>query len=163
MTKISMIAAIWLNNELGKDNDLLWSISEDMKRFKTLTNGHPVIMWRKTFESIPPKFCPLPNRTNIVISRNPKINYEWVIICPNIEEAIQKAQEIDQNEIFIIWWAQIYSQWINLTDRLYITVVESDFKADVFFPEYKNIFTKTIEEMSSQDENYKYKFLTLEK
>lgn len=163
MTKISMIAAVWLNNELWKNNDLLWSIPEDMKRFKTLTNWHPVIMWRKTFESIPAKFRPLPNRTNIIISRNSEVNYEWTITCSNIEEAINKAKEIDEDEIFIIWWAQIYNQWINFADRLYITVVESNFEADVFFPKYKNTFTKTVEDISSQDENYKYKFLILEK
>lgn len=159
---ISIIVAVWPKNELGKDNQLLWHIPSDMKRFKELTSWHPVIMWRKTFESIPEKFRPLPNRTNIIISRNPELEYDWVLIFKDIEKAIEKAKSIDENEIFIIGWAQIYNSTINIADKLYLTKVEWNFDADVFFPDY-SMFNKVISKQDLEDNWFKISFIELVK
>ena len=150
MVKISIIAAIGKNRELGKDNKLLWNIPEDFKRFKELTSGHIVIMGRKTYESLPEKFKPLPNRINIVVTRNNqftilarsyKDSNSQVLICNSLEAAIQKAKsyklQVTSFEVFIIGGASIYEQGIKYADKLYLTLVDREFPdADAFFPEY---------------------------
>ncbi len=157
---ISIIAAIGRNRELGKDNQLLWHIPEDMKRFKDLTLGQVVIMGRKTYESLPEKFRPLPDRTNIVITRNNYWKVAGCYVVNSIEEAIKKAKEFNK-EIFIIGGASIYEQGIKYADKLYLTIVNQDFsEADVYFPEYKNRF-KIIKKENKKDENYKFSFLEL--
>src|SRR6185503_7742279 len=102
---ISAIAAIGRNRELGKGNQLIWQIPDDLKRFKSLTTGHPIIMGRKTFDSIGRV---LPNRTNIVITRDTHWNHEGVVVAHSVEDAIEKGKALDQSEIFIIGGAQIY-------------------------------------------------------
>lgn len=136
--KISMIAAVWLNNELWKDNELIWRIPDDMKRFKELTSWHVVIMWRKTFESIPEKFRPLPNRINIVVSRTSEFNYKDTYTVKTFSEAISKAKEFEKEEIFLIWWASIYEEWLIIADKLYITQVSATSQADVYFPDFSS-------------------------
>ena len=144
--KISIIAAISESRALGKNGKLLWHIPEDMKRFKKLTEGHVVIMGRKTFESIG-KF--LPNRMNIVVTRNilltnlkrPSQLGQYLSFCHSLKEAIRQARgRFIQNkfpgEIFIIGGGQIYQQAIKYADKLYLTIVKGDFKADTFFPDY---------------------------
>lgn len=135
---ISLIAAIGKNNELGKDNTLLWHLPADMKHFKEITTLHPVIMGRKTFESIGK---PLPNRRNIVITRN--VNYKkdlpaeagGVELVYSLNEALDLFP--DQNEeIFIIGGAELYRQTMPVADKLYITHIDVEDKdADAFFPE----------------------------
>lgn len=151
------------DRSIGKNNQLLWSIPEDMKHFRDVTTGHPVIMGRKTFDSIPEKFKPLSGRKNIVVTRDSDWSYEGVVSAKSIEEAIEKAKEFDGEEIFIIGGEQIYKLGLPYTDKLYITIVETDLKGDTFFPEYANDFTKVISERESSDENFKYTFLVLEK
>lgn len=164
-TKVSIIAVIGKNRELGKDNKLIWYIKEDLQRFKMLTSGHPIIMGRKTWDSLP--FKPLPNRYNIVITHDTNYlihNTENVKVTNSIEEAIEIGKKIDQQEIFIIGGGQIYDQAIKkgLVDKLYLTLVEGNFDADTFFPDYSQ-FKKVIFEESHEGEGYKYKFLELEK
>jgi len=160
---ISMIAAIGARNRvLGKDNDLLWHIPEDMKFFKETTTGHPVIMGRKTFDSFPDKFKPLPNRLNIVVTRNKDWSYDGVVVSNSIEEAIEKAREVEEEEIFIIGGAQIYNEGLKYTDKLYLTLVESDEDGDTFFPLYSE-FNNEISRRESSDENYRYTFVELMK
>lgn len=165
--KISIIAAISENRALGKDGKLLWQIPEDMKRFKKLTTGHVVIMGRKTFESLPEKFRPLPNRKNFIITRNKNYSNKKVTVCESIEQAISKAEEYNK-EIFIIGGGQIYEQAIKYADKLYLTIVAPHRKelcwkqADTFFPEYKE-FKKVVAKRDSGDDNYQYTFLELEK
>lgn len=143
---INIIAAIGaVNRALGKDGDLLWRISEDLKRFKQLTNGHPVIMGRKTWESLPEQFRPLPNRLNIVVTRSEAYDAPGATVVTNVEDAIAKAKEADE-EIFIIGGGEIYKAALPFTDRLYLTLIEEQKEGDVFFPEYENFFTKTISE-----------------
>jgi len=160
--RISIIAAIGTNRVLGKDNALLWRIPEDFKRFKAITTGHPVIMGRKTFESIG---RPLPNRKNIVISRNagktPGIHPE-VEMASSLDDAIQKASGLDQSEIFILGGGQIYEQGMALADRLYLTLVDTAPEGDTYFPDY-SLFSKKISEEKSSDENFSYSFLVFEK
>jgi dihydrofolate reductase len=131
---ISLIAAIGKNNELGKGNDLLWRLPNDQKFFRETTKGHPVIMGRKTFESLG---RPLPNRRNIVITRDKTYVRQGVDIVHSLEEAINLAkEEKSDKEIFIIGGAEIYKQAMPLAGRLYITHIESEHKeADTFFPE----------------------------
>lgn len=164
-TTISIIAAIGANRELGKHNELLWYIPEDFKRFKALTTGHPVIMGRKTFESLPEKFRPLPNRTNIVITRNQDFRPAGTLVAASLAEAIKLAEATPGNEeVFIMGGGQVYHDAITVADRLYLTSVAKNFpEADVFFPEYQNIFTKEISREEKSDANFKYTFLTLEK
>jgi dihydrofolate reductase len=137
---LSIIAAVGKNRELGKGNKLLWHIPEDMAWFREKTMGHPVIMGRKTFASIG---RPLPNRVNIVITRDPLFQAEGVTIVHSLEEAIEKTKETKNDEIFIIGGANLYEQAILIADKLYITQVDAlRPDADVFFPEYKSRFTK---------------------
>lgn len=132
---ISIIVAVAENNVIGKDNTLIWHLPADMKYFKEKTSRHCIITGRKNYESIPEKFRPLPNRTNIVISRQKDYNAPGAIVVSSIEDAITKAKETDDSEIFIIGGAEIYRQSIHLADKLYITQIHNKFDGDAFFPE----------------------------
>ncbi|MDP3941785.1 MAG: dihydrofolate reductase [bacterium] len=182
---ISIIAAIGKNRELGKNNALLWNIPGELPRFKRITTGHPIIMGRKTFASIG---RPLPNRTNIIITRNKElgiVNNEGVIIVNSLEQAIEEAkkhlhdfsppspqseQSSDvpspksgeglQGEIFIIGGGQIFEQALPMTDKIYLTLVDKEFDADTFFPDY-SAFTKVVEREDHESEEFKYSFITL--
>ncbi len=169
---LSLIAAIGKNNELGKGNDLLWKIPADMKHFKEITSEHTVIMGRKTFESIG---RPLPNRRNIIITRDINYKREGVEIVHSLEEALnlftspQPSPEKGEGEkeVFIIGGAEIYKQALPLASKLYITQVEAeDKKADVFFPEINlNEWRETSREEHEPDERnlFKYSFKIYEK
>lgn len=158
--KISIIAAIASGNRaLGKGNKLIYHIPQDLKRFKELTLGHVVIMGRKTFESIGK---PLPNRTNIVISRNPSYTAEGTIVVHSLDEALTKAKEVENEEIFIIGGGQIYEEAISKADKLYLTIVEGNPNADTFFPDYSE-FKKVVFEEEHESDGLKYKFLDLER
>ena len=126
---VSIIVAIAENGVIGDKNALLWNIKEDMRRFRTTTTGHPVIMGRKTFESIG---RPLPKRTNVVITRG-DTSFEGCEVAHSLEEAI--AMFPDEEEVFIIGGAQIYAQALPLADRLYLTIVHRDYEGDTSFPE----------------------------
>lgn len=178
---ISLIAAIGKNRELGKNNKLLWHLPEDLKRFKDLTNGHPIIMGRKTFESIGRV---LPNRANIVITRNTRaflekaksdgMNIRGLIACDSLEAALgiakdKKALEagmdgvsIDTSKIFIIGGGQIFEQAMGIADRLYLTVVDKEYDADTFFPEYEE-FKNVVSKKESSHEGIRYAFIDLTK
>lgn len=157
--KISIIVAIAKNRAIGKDNKLLWHIPNDLRRFKEITTGHTVIMGRKTHESIGK---PLPNRTNIIITRNNDYKADGCIICKSLEDAIKFSKERQESEAFIIGGGEIYNQAINLADKLYLTLVEGDFEADTYFPDYSD-FKKIVFEKQEESEGYKYRFLELER
>jgi dihydrofolate reductase len=135
MVQISIIVAIAENNVIGKDNSLIWHLPADMNYFKEKTTGHCVITGRKNYESIPEKFRPLPNRTNIVITRQTNYAAPGAIVVPSIEAAIAKATEINDAEIFIIGGAEIYKQCMLIADKLYITKINHYFDGDAYFPE----------------------------
>ncbi len=156
-----MIAVIAKNGAIGESNKLLWKIPEDMKYFKSKTTNHVVIMGGKTFLSMGSRL--LPNRTNIILTRNDKLNANGGIISHSIEDSLERARALEKEEIFVIGGGNIYKQYLPFADRLYLTVVEDEPKAaDTFFPDYSD-FKKVISERPSQDENYKYKFLVLER
>ena len=127
---VSIIVAIAQNGTIGDKNSLLWHIKEDMRFFRTTTSGHPVIMGRKTFESLGSK--PLPKRTNIVITRADR-EFEGALTAHSLEEAIRMAGA--DEEIFIMGGAQIYREALSVADRMYITRVERDYEGDTSFPE----------------------------
>jgi dihydrofolate reductase len=128
---ISIIVAVSDDLGIGKNNELLWNISEDLKRFKRLTTGNTIIMGKKTWESLPRR--PLPNRKNIVLTDNPKELFEGAVTCYSIEEALSKCEK--QDEAFIIGGGSIYRQFMPVADKLYITHVHKKAPADIYFPE----------------------------
>lgn len=125
---ISVIVAIAENGVIGDKNSLLWNIKEDMRRFRTTTTGHPVVMGRKTFESIG---RPLPKRTNVVITRG-DIEFEGCTMAHSIEEAVALFPQ--EEEVFIIGGAQIYEQSLSKADKLYLTIVHRSYEGDTSFP-----------------------------
>ena len=126
--KIYLIAAIGNNNEIGKDNDLLWHLPTDMNFFKEMTKHKVVVMGRRNYDSIPPKYRPLPNRTNIVITRNPDLEAPECYVCGSLQEALEISAEIGEEEVFIIGGEQIYALALQEldVDRLYITHVNAE-------------------------------------
>jgi len=159
---ISIIAAIGKNRELGKDNKLLWQIPSDMKRFKDLTTGNVVIMGRKTYESLPEKYRPLPDRLNIIITRDSNYTAPGANVYNSIETAIEEARKTNK-EIFIIGGAQIYLLGIKYAEKLYLTLVDKEYpEADAFFPNYAD-FGKIIYEQENRSGELKYKYVELVK
>ncbi len=162
MKNISIIAAIGKNNELGKNNDLLWRISEDLKRFKRITSGHTVIMGRKTFNSINNK--PLPNRRNIVITSNTSLSFPNINIVHSIEKAIELSKS--DNEAFILGGAEIYKQFIPYAYRMYLTRVHRAYDADTFFPSFDLSGWNVLERTDITDDEkagVDYSFFTYER
>jgi dihydrofolate reductase len=133
---VSLIVATSENDVIGKDNDLIWHLPKDMKFFKDTTKNHFVIMGRKNFESIPHKYRPLPNRTNVVVTRQTNYNAQGCLVLHSIEEALQKAKEAGDSEPFIIGGGQIYRLALdnNLIDRVYLTRIHKYYEGDTFFP-----------------------------
>lgn len=164
--RISIISAIDDKRGLGKNNDLLFKIKDDMQRLRALTKGHPLVMGRKTFDSFPGL---LPNRTHIVVTRNPHVyddaEVKPHIIVSSLEEGIEAAKKAEgADEIFIFGGGQIFTEAVEkeFADRLYLTIVKGDFGADTFFPDYSK-YTKEIEREKKEGEGFQYTFLTLEK
>ena len=158
---ITIIAAAGQKNELGKDNDLIWHLPDDFKRFKSLTTGHYIIMGRKTFESFPK---PLPNRTHIIITRDktylPKGTTDQeknIIVVHSLDQALVKAAT--QESIFIIGGGEIYNLSMEVADRIELTRVHSTFEADTFFPEINTShWQKTSEIHHGIDEKHLHAF-----
>ncbi len=151
---IIIIAAVAENNALGKDNNLLWHLPGDFKRFKEITSGHHIIMGRKTFESFPK---PLPNRTHIVVSRQKNFEPENCIVTENLEKAIAFCPQ--NEDIFIIGGGEIYRQSMSLADKLDITRVHYSFEADVYFPEIDSeIWELTSETFNPKDEKHLFDY-----
>lgn len=139
---------------IGARNQLLWRLPEDLKRFKKLTLNHPVIMGRKTFESIG---RPLPQRTNIIITRQSDYSAPGCLMANSLKQALAKAVKLDNQAVFIIGGGQIYCQALPLADKLYITHVKGDFKADTFFPDYSQ-FNKLNYKKESHYSNINFTF-----
>ena len=144
---ISIIVAVSDDWGIGKDNELLWHISEDLKRFKRLTTGKTVIMGKRTWESLPRK--PLPGRKNIVITDIPGENFDSSITVNSIEDAVSKCNE--NEEAFVIGGGSVYRQFMTIADRLYITHVHGNSAADVYFPKIDPDIWKIIEKEEFTD------------
>lgn len=158
----TIVVAMGEKNEIGADNKLLWHLPKDLKHFKELTSGHPVIMGRKTYESIGKA---LPNRTNIVISRKKNWFQEGILIVGSIKEAVKFAKKIDE-DIFIIGGGNIYGQTMEIADRLVVTLVKTQLKADTFFPKIDFKIWKLKEEIfheKDEKNEFDFSFQTYEK
>lgn len=155
---ISIIVAIAENHAIGLNNDLLWHIPEDLKRFKRITKGHKIIMGKRTFGSLPVR--PLPERTSIVISDDPEDEFEGCIMAYSIEEALARCNP--DEECFVIGGGMVYRQFLPLADKLYITRVHASFEGDVFFPEIDPAEWIESEVEPAREENRKmeYTFIT---
>jgi dihydrofolate reductase len=129
---ISLIVAASENNAIGKNNQLLWHLPKDMKFFKNITWAMPVVMGRKTFESMGNK--PLPGRKNIVITKQTDWEAEGVAVVNSVEEAVSLAEELDYKEIFIIGGGEIFMISFGMASKIYMTRVHLDIEGDVFFP-----------------------------
>ena len=159
MKPISIIVAIADNYAIGKDNQLLWHLPEDLKRFKRITEGHPVIMGKKTFYSLPKR--PLPGRTNIVLTDIPGEQIDGCKMAYSIDDIITQCNQDLEN--FIIGGASVYHQFFKFVQKLYITHVKESFEADTFFPKIDPTEWKIMEteEHNADDKNkYDYTFVT---
>lgn len=151
---IILIAAVAENNALGKNNDLLWHLPNDFKRFKEITSGHHIIMGRKTFESFPK---PLPNRTHVIITRQKNYVCEGCIVVQDLETALSICPK--NEAVFVIGGGEIYAQSIHFADQLDLTRVHHSFEADVYFPEIDpKIWELTSEVFNPKDEKHQYDF-----
>jgi len=158
--KISIIVAVaGKKRVIGKKGGLPWHIPAELKRFKNITMGHPIIMGRKTFQSIGKA---LAGRTNIVITRDRSYAQAGIIVVHSLDEALKSAQgQQGDEEIFVIGGGEIYQQALPLAEKLYLTVIDKEIDGDVFFPDYSE-FKKVVFESDWQKyENFRYKFLEL--
>lgn len=158
---ISIIVAIAQNFAIGKNNDLLFHLPNDLKRFKQITTGHPVIMGRNTLLSLPKGA--LPNRRNIVITDNPEETFERCEMVFSIEEAIEAVK--NEEEAFIIGGGMIYRQFYPISGKLYLTLVHRDFEADTFFPEidYSEWQEISREDLTDEKNEFNYSYLNLKR
>lgn len=148
---IRIIAAMSKNNVIGRDNKLIWSLPDDLKRFKELTMGHYIIMGRKTYESIGK---PLPGRKNIVISRNPNLKIKGVEIFSDILKAI----EYTNNNCFILGGSEIYKQTIDLADFLYLTIINANLNGDSYFPQIDSSWILVYDLENNKDDKHMYSY-----
>ncbi len=157
-----MIAAMAKNRVIGMDNDMPWHLPDDLKFFKAKTTGKPVVMGRKTFESIGSR--PLPNRPNVVISRNPELQLEGVSVYNSVDDALEAFK--DSEEVIIMGGGQLYKQMLPRADRLYLTLIDAEIEGDTLFPDWTQFDWKTVESIPhSTDERHEYafEFITLDK
>lgn len=157
---ISIIVAIADNNAIGKDQQLLWRLPSDMKRFKGLTTGHTVVMGRKTFESLPKGA--LPNRKNVVLTTQHEASFKDTFVCKSMNDALNLCE--NEDEIFIIGGAAVYRQALKIADKMYLTLVHHTFEdADTFFPEvdFREWEEKEREDFPADEKHeYPYTFVT---
>ncbi|MFA7254157.1 MAG: dihydrofolate reductase [Patescibacteria group bacterium] len=156
-TKSIIVAIAKENRAIGKNNQLLWDIPEDLKHFRETTSGHPVIMGERTFDSIG---RPLPDRVNIVVSFKPDLKIDGCLVAHSLPEAYEMAAKYDQEEIFIIGGGMVYKSALSDMDKLYLTLVDGHFDADVFFPEYTDLF-KVVSEKANNNGKHKFVFQEL--
>ena len=180
---LSIIAAVARNGVIGKDNQLLWHLPEDMRHFRETTRGKPVIMGRKTWESLPDAFRPLPGRNNIVVSRNPAYQPARAMLASTLNDAILKAGDAEEvfviggatlastlddailkagnaEEVFVIGGAELYRQALPIADRLYLTEIDQDFEGDASFPDIeKSNWEEASREIPHSASGIRYSFV----
>jgi dihydrofolate reductase len=160
--KISLIVAMASNRAIGLNNQMPWHLSADLKRFKQITMGHPIIMGRLTFEAIGK---PLPGRTNIIVSRNPSYQQEACVVVDSIEAAINHGCQLD-DEVFVVGGSTMYEATLPMANSLYITQINQDFEGDTFFPDFdRGLWTEVEREDVMDDTNvsFTYSFLKSER
>jgi dihydrofolate reductase len=158
--KISMIVAKANDNAIGKDNDMIWHLPDDLKYFKDKTRNHHILMGRKNFDSLGEKYQPLPKRINIVITRNEDWQHDGVKVFHDIKEGIAFAKENNEEELFIIGGGQIYDACLPMADCLYITEVNAEFPdAEAYFPQIdKSQWKEVNREHHAKDEKHAFEF-----
>jgi dihydrofolate reductase len=157
--KISMIAAMSSNRVIGKNNDLPWHLPDDFKFFKTQTKGHHVIMGRKNFESLPKNFRPLPQRTNLVLTRSRTFSANGVLVVQNIEDALEIARENNEKEAFIIGGGQVYQLGLAHADCIYLTEIDAEIKGDTYFPNFnRDEWVETERKHHAIDDRHQFAF-----
>ena len=155
---ISLIAAMGKNRIIGKNNSLPWKLPEDMKRFRELTQGKPVVMGRKTFESIGKL---LPNRKNIIITHDKNYKIKDCVVVNSINSALKAAK--GSKEIMIIGGEQIFREFLPMANKMHLTIIEEDFDGDAYFPEYNKNEWKEVKREEHKTEKYKFVFVDLER
>ncbi len=160
MPEISLIVAMAENRVIGGDNKLLWHLPEDLKHFKALTTGKPIIMGRKTYDSIG---RPLPNRTNIVITRQQNWTAEGVSVVPSLEEALKTAETINEKEIMVIGGAQVYEAALPFATRVYLTLLHKVYTGDAVFPELPEKEWTETARVSNTGPGIDYDFITYQR
>ena len=157
---VSLIVAVSENKVIGKDNDLVWHLPTDMKFFKDTTKGHFVIMGRRNYESIPHKYRPLPNRTNVIVTRKDDYKAEGCLVVNSVEEAIELAKKAGDKEPFVIGGGQIYKHAIenNLVDRIYLTRVHSEIDGDTYFNDLDDSWKLVHTDLHPSDEKHPFAF-----
>ena len=158
MTTVALIAAVLRNGGIGKDNDLLWHSPEDQRHFKQATLGCPVVMGRKTWDSLPARFRPLPGRRNIVVTRDAQWRAEGAEAATSLESALALAS--DAPKLFVIGGAQLYALALPMADELVLTEVDADLDADTFFPDWdRAAFTEGAREPRVDGEGRRFDFV----
>ena len=161
--KISIIVAKASNHVIGLNNEIPWHLSADLKKFKKITMGHPILMGRKTYESIG---RPLPGRRNIIISRNVDYEQTGCLVFNQVEEAVNACQKQGEEELFVIGGASLYEEMLPKANRLYLTQIHKEFEGDTFFPyineqDWKEVARENVD--SDKTVDFKYSFLALER
>jgi dihydrofolate reductase len=156
---ISLIAALAENRVIGKDNDLPWHLPDDMKFFMQKTKGHYVIMGRKNYDSLHSKFKPLPNRTNIVVTRQKDLHAPGCIVVNAVEKGLEIANQNHEQEAFVIGGAEIYRIALSLAHRLFLTEIHAHVEGDTYFPEFnKKEWKEVSREPHQADERHQFPF-----
>ena len=156
---ISLIAALSQNHVIGKNNDLPWRLPDDMKFFMQTTKGHYVIMGRKNYDSLKDNFKPLPNRTNIVVTRQKDLNAPGCIVVNSVEKGLDIAKKNNEPEVFIIGGAEIYKIALPYAHRLYLTEIHAVVEGDTYFPEFnKKEWKEASRQSHAADDRHKFAF-----
>ena len=157
---VSLIVAVSENKVIGKDNDLVWHLPNDMKLFRDTTKGHFVIMGRKNYESIPHKYRPLPSRTNVIVTRQDDYKAEGCLVVNSVEKAIEIAQKAGDKEPFVIGGGQIYKHAIenNLVDRIYLTRVHTEIDGDTYFDDLDDSWKLVHTDLHPKDKKHPFAF-----
>jgi dihydrofolate reductase len=160
--RLTLIAAVARNGIIGRDNKLPWRLSEDLKHFKALTMGHPMIMGRKTWESLPGK---LPGRPHIVVTRNPGYVAEGATVVASLHAAVTAAGQMENgDEVFVVGGADLYAQAFEFADRLQLTEIDADFEGDAWFPNWdRSQWRETAREAHQTEAGLGYAFVTYER
>lgn len=155
---ISLIAAMAKNRVIGKDNDLPWHLPDDMKFFQSKTKGHVVVMGRKNFDSLPEKFKPLPNRTNVILTRQQGFEVADCYTFHSLDDAIQFGRDNGEEELFVIGGGEIYNLALEIADRVYLTEISENYEGDTFFPELPTSWEETSRTHHPADDRHKSSF-----
>lgn len=166
--RISMIVAVANNLVIGKGKEMAWHIKDDLRRFRMMTEGKTIIVGRTTFEQLRDAYVsrgkPLPERRQVILTKNTEyiVDLPDCYVCHSLEEAMDKAREIESEEIYVVGGATIFAQALSSVSRIYLTKVELDVDGDAYFPDYSE-FAKVIADEPHEENGIKYRYLTLER